>query len=72
MAAIVPTIAFEIRRDREQASRNREQCQAEQNAEPAIYAWAEEADDETSDGHAEGTGIDRKAHCGRRDAIVAR
>ncbi|MGY2934240.1 hypothetical protein ACVWZ6_003842 [Bradyrhizobium sp. GM6.1] len=61
-----------IGRSRQQARRNREQGQAEQDAGPPVDVRAEKADDEACDGHAEGAGIDGKAHRRRCDAVMAR
>ena len=49
----------------EQCGRNREQDQADENAEPAVDAWAQKADHEPRDRHAHGARVDRKAHRGR-------
>ena len=62
----------EIGRDREQRGRDREQGQAEEDAEPAVDMRAEKADHESGDRHAHGAGIDGKAHRGGRHAVVLR
>ncbi|MHC2369396.1 hypothetical protein ACVIQT_004044 [Bradyrhizobium diazoefficiens] len=61
-----------IWRDRQQARRHRQQREAEQDAGPPVDMRAEEADDEASNRHAEGAGVDGKAHRRRRDAVMAR
>ena len=62
----------EIGRNREQRGRDREKRQADQDAEPAVDALAEEGDGKSGNRHADGAGIDGKAHGGRRDVIGAR
>ena len=52
----------QIRRARQQRRGDREQDQAQENAEPPVDMRAEEADDEAGNRHAERAGVDRKAH----------
>jgi hypothetical protein len=54
----------EIGGARQQRGGNREQNQAQENAEPAVDVRAQEADHEPRDRHAHGAGVDRKAHGG--------
>ena len=59
----------QIRRNREQRGRDREDRQTDQNAKPAVDALAEQGDDQSGNCHAHGARIDGKAHGRRRDAI---
>ena len=52
-----------------QRGRNREQRQAEQDAEPPVDAAAEERDGEAGNRHPERAGVDREGHRGRRDVV---
>ena len=60
----------QIRCARQQRGGDREQDQAQQNAEPAVDMRAQEADNEAGDRHAERAGVDRKAHLGRRHVVM--
>ena len=61
-----------IWRAREQRGRDRQDRQADQDAEPAIDFPAEDRDTEPGDRHAERAGIDRGAHRRRADAVGPR
>jgi hypothetical protein len=52
----------EIGGARQQRGGDREQDQAQENAEPAVDVWAQKADHEPRDRHAHGARVDRKAH----------
>ena len=55
---------------REQRGRDGEQDEADQDAFPAIDLATEIADGQTGKGHAQGAGIDGKAHLRRRHAVM--
>ena len=60
----------EVRRMREQRGRDGEEDEADQDALPAIDLAAEIADGQAGKGHAQGAGIDGKAHLRRRHAVM--
>jgi hypothetical protein len=62
----------QIRRNREQRGRDREGGQADQDAKPAVDAFAEQGDNQAGNCHAHGARIHRKAHGRRCDLIGPR
>ena len=60
----------EIGGARQQRGGDREQDQADENAEPAVDMRAQEADHEPRDRHAHGARIDRKAHRGGGHVVM--
>jgi hypothetical protein len=61
-----------VRRDRKQACWDRKQKEACQNAHPAVDVRTDGSDQQSCDCHADGAGIDGKAHRSRRYAVVPR
>ncbi len=57
---------------REQRGRDGKQDEADQDPRPAVDLAAEIADREAGKRHAQGAGIDGKAHGRGRDAVMAR